>query len=878
MESIRKWFYKPRRDDPALLSQFFYADEELNLVAAELDSFDGRKDPERCTLLVNHLRQCQDKVLTICNKIMEELIPDERADRDFRVKFPDDVMQDNLAGQLWFGAECLAAGSSIMNREMESGAMRPLAKALTKALENVRNLLREAALRANIVLPANDLSHDRLVESLKMFDRLLAQFELCYVSAMVPVKSVQEYELQQCVIVLFSETLQRALQKNLLCQEMVDQYDPALMFTIPRLAIVAGLLVFPEGPLSLDENPHNMSEMFRPFRTLLVKIRELLWTLSESELLTLEKMLCSSEELIQTTLSDVEISEEEESECAGETSECETVMEAVHKDTTGLETQRSTAVCLFTNGLLKTNLDERISFSAQHTYTSSSVKEEDSNSFNSYLDSGLGTNQSNSDPDSLSDKSPDTVKTKSNLGESKSCDSNLDDSVKSEHCPSSSKRNEKSSVNVHSSDSNCDNDTSKCSDPCNNSDPVTPSQFPVQTSGLLTLNGQWTLPVISCSCSHTVLINDETSMTHQGLMNRGLPLDDGTFSVPCSTNSVMCDECLHRMNLSENNSDNIDDVRWQSDVPGTSVVSEQGLIYRERTVSIVDSSDTTNMILQNGVGNSVVSSDKLINSDKVNALHNSVMRSKSTKFSDDSWTKNNKNTRGEPSVDFQVRYADNWQALHKSSELSNDGLPSKFSYSLSSDTSSFNSEYQDEEEVALAVRAAEAATRSEARAKFRSSADLIHRLFVCIAGVADQLQTNFAGDLRNILKSVFLINASNKTELEEVEDSLGDCCENGEEALVWGESEGHAAGSIEVPPPWVPDEAAPTCMACQAPFTVVRRRHHCRNCGKVFCARCSSNSVPLPRFGHLKPVRVCNRCFIYQVTPFMIDQIPTSVS
>jgi hypothetical protein len=51
-----------QRDDPSLLAQFFYADEALNLVAAELDSFDGRKDPERCTALVNHLRQCQDKV------------------------------------------------------------------------------------------------------------------------------------------------------------------------------------------------------------------------------------------------------------------------------------------------------------------------------------------------------------------------------------------------------------------------------------------------------------------------------------------------------------------------------------------------------------------------------------------------------------------------------------------------------------------------------------------------------------------------------------------------------------------------------------------------------------------------------------------------
>ena len=37
--------------------------------------------------------------------MMEAEIPEERANRDFRVKFPDDVMQENLAGQLWFGAE-----------------------------------------------------------------------------------------------------------------------------------------------------------------------------------------------------------------------------------------------------------------------------------------------------------------------------------------------------------------------------------------------------------------------------------------------------------------------------------------------------------------------------------------------------------------------------------------------------------------------------------------------------------------------------------------------------------------------------------------------------------------------------------------------------
>lgn len=94
-----------QKSDSSLLAQFFFADEELNEVAAELDSFDGRKDPERCTTLVNKLRACQDKVLGVVQKIIDETIGNQKASRDFRVKFPDDVLQENLSGQLWFGAE-----------------------------------------------------------------------------------------------------------------------------------------------------------------------------------------------------------------------------------------------------------------------------------------------------------------------------------------------------------------------------------------------------------------------------------------------------------------------------------------------------------------------------------------------------------------------------------------------------------------------------------------------------------------------------------------------------------------------------------------------------------------------------------------------------
>lgn len=96
-----------------------------------------------------------------------------------------------------------------MNRESESAAMRPLAKALTKALDNVRNLLREQCLRGGNTANSGEIFGERLQEALKIFDRLFAEFELSYVSAMVPVKTPREYELQQLVVVLFSETLQR---------------------------------------------------------------------------------------------------------------------------------------------------------------------------------------------------------------------------------------------------------------------------------------------------------------------------------------------------------------------------------------------------------------------------------------------------------------------------------------------------------------------------------------------------------------------------------------------------------------------------------------------------------------------------------------------
>ncbi len=62
-----------------------------------------------------------------------------------------------------------------------------------------------------------------------------------------------------------------------------------------------------------------------------------------------------------------------------------------------------------------------------------------------------------------------------------------------------------------------------------------------------------------------------------------------------------------------------------------------------------------------------------------------------------------------------------------------------------------------------------------------------------------------------------------------------------------------AFGDEAEPVRWVPDRDAYQCMRCAAPFTLTRRRHHCRVCGDVCCSRCAP-SAPSGQ------VRTCTQC------------------
>ncbi|XP_033127379.1 zinc finger FYVE domain-containing protein 26-like [Anneissia japonica] len=59
---------------------------------------------------------------------------------------------------------------------------------------------------------------------------------------------------------------------------------------------------------------------------------------------------------------------------------------------------------------------------------------------------------------------------------------------------------------------------------------------------------------------------------------------------------------------------------------------------------------------------------------------------------------------------------------------------------------------------------------------------------------------------------------------------------------------------------WVSDDEAVICLVCQNKFNQLRRKHHCRQCGRVLCSKCCKEKVPLPQLGFEEPERVCDYC------------------
>jgi len=62
-------------------------------------------------------------------------------------------------------------------------------------------------------------------------------------------------------------------------------------------------------------------------------------------------------------------------------------------------------------------------------------------------------------------------------------------------------------------------------------------------------------------------------------------------------------------------------------------------------------------------------------------------------------------------------------------------------------------------------------------------------------------------------------------------------------------------------PTWISDQVVERCQKCKSQFHFFLRRHHCRNCGRIFCRSCSLYRLILPALNYEKAVRVCSACY-----------------
>ncbi|XP_012667706.1 lateral signaling target protein 2 homolog isoform X1 [Otolemur garnettii] len=827
---------------------------------------------------------------------MDECIPQDRAPRDFCVKFPEEIRHDNLAGQLWFGAECLAAGSIIMNRELESMAMRPLAKELTRSLEDVRGTLRDQALR--------DLNTytEKMREALRHFDVLFAEFELSYVSAMVPVKSPREYYVQQEVIVLFCETVERALDFGYLTQDMIDDYEPALMFTIPRLAIVCGLVVYADGPLNLDRKVEDMSELFRPFHTLLRKIRDLLQTLTEEELHTLERNLCISQDVEFSIRADVQVPAvlaptfpaplppEEQHSAKAQDSEAELACSMQYDDQELEQLSR----------MVHRAGDEMSSLLSPPSACQSPAHrpgaegspcgeaspgrahlQVDSNEDRVFfMDDVEGTADAPARPESpqgpfeWSDSTQPDPQERGQGGQSRGAEVTASIAEKEDL---SNNNNDMGDGGTHVA-SLLGSNSCSCLDSqlyldgweVGTDDAETAEMIAHRTGGM-----KLSATVIFNPKSPNSLDSATTTQETPGLgASPSGPVAEGTEGSSHRLSTAATDCLLHSCVCCGSCGDSREDAA-------------ECLREKCHPGSIIGASYTAGLAKAGNKGpdrqdkawpvseGPLPTEDTCDTQDPKAPTPSSCLAQTSGSQVDAA-----NGSQGEAEVTGQQQGLEARQQDSRTSTAQ--GELQQPLGSSSSTAGSCSSDKTGPAAAPAATPVTPVATREKIRSRFHGSHDLIHRLFVCISGVADQLQTNYASDLRSILKTLFEVMATkpetdDKEKLRKVTQTLRGAtledCALCQETLSSSELAAKTRdGDFEDPPEWVPDEACGFCTACKAPFTVIRRKHHCRSCGKIFCSRCSSHSAPLPRYGQVKPVRVCTHCYMFHVTPFYSDK------
>nr|KAI8753100.1 rab GTPase-binding effector protein 1 isoform X2 [Biomphalaria glabrata] len=76
---------------------------------------------------------------------------------------------------------------------------------------------------------------------------------------------------------------------------------------------------------------------------------------------------------------------------------------------------------------------------------------------------------------------------------------------------------------------------------------------------------------------------------------------------------------------------------------------------------------------------------------------------------------------------------------------------------------------------------------------------------------------------------------------------------------------------------WQHEDDVEDCNNCRQPFSVTKRKHHCRHCGKIFCSDCTNKAVNSgPNFRPAKVCDVCHTILVKDATPYFSTEPPAT--
>ncbi|OAF66452.1 hypothetical protein A3Q56_05820 [Intoshia linei] len=267
-----------KKDDISLFAQFYRIDEELVSVMSRLNN---PPNPYQMQILSDMALTLHYKRYVALERIMNELIPHHRADRFYRQKFS--AIRETFMGALSYSAHHLANGVSIENHYRESDLLRPFAVDYVNNLVIVRReLSKQLCIDKNSYCPS-------ITNVLATFDKTQCKFEFEFLKTFEEMKTLEDLIQIDDLSVLCSETMQRAMDKNLISIEDIEMCEPQLMFAIPRLSIITGLHYNEDGPINPNRELNKIAPIFRLHLNTLKNIKSKLKKLTMQEFLRLEK-------------------------------------------------------------------------------------------------------------------------------------------------------------------------------------------------------------------------------------------------------------------------------------------------------------------------------------------------------------------------------------------------------------------------------------------------------------------------------------------------------------------------------------------------------------------------------------------------------------